>query len=233
MVEEMVMIDHLIADMHAGKYRPNDKLPSENELADHYRVPRMTARKVYNRLQELGYVYSRQGMGSYVKDRLQQIPLVLSGNVSFSKKMKELGYDYQSRNIFCEQVEFDPKIADALGVDEHVRMFKIGRLRFVDQQPIALHTSYVAEAVFADIEREGRHITSMHDFYRSKGYADLQSAKSVLSVTVPAKYERELLECAGLIPLLVLESRCRDRSSGKVLEFTRTLYRSDCFTYVL
>lgn len=116
MVEDMEMIDHLIADIHAGKYKTNDKLPSENELADQYKVPRITARKVYNRLQELGYVFSKQGMGSYVKDRLQQIPLVLTRNASFSKKMIELGYNYESRNIFCEEVAHSTKFAQSLGV---------------------------------------------------------------------------------------------------------------------
>ncbi|QRG69068.1 GntR family transcriptional regulator [Brevibacillus choshinensis] len=233
MIEEMEMIDHLIADIHAGKYKANDKLPSENELADLYKVPRMTARKAYNRLQELGYVFSRQGMGSYVKGRLQQIPLVLTGNSSFSKKMIELGYNYESRNIYCEEVEDRAMFTQKLDIDEDDRVFKIGRLRLVDQQPIALHTSFVAESVFPDIRTEGGRITSMYDFYQAKGYKELKYEKTVLSVMVPTKYERELLECTGLIPLLVLESGCRDLASGELLECTRTLYRSDCFTYVL
>ncbi|MFJ9500558.1 GntR family transcriptional regulator [Brevibacillus centrosporus] len=233
MVEEMEMIDHLIAEIHAGKYKASDKLPSENELADQYKVPRMTARKVYNRLQELGYVYSRQGMGSYVKDRLQQIPLVLTGNTSFSKKMIELGYNYESRNIYCEEVEDRSMFTQTLGVDEKDSVFKIGRLRLVDHKPIALHTSFVAESVFPDIRMEGSRITSMYDFYQERGFTERTYEKTILSVMVPTKYERELLECTGLVPLLVLESGCRDLVSGKMLECTRTLYRSDCFTYVL
>ncbi|WP_289142862.1 GntR family transcriptional regulator [uncultured Brevibacillus sp.] len=233
MIAEMEIIDQFIAEINAGKYKPNDKLPSENDLADLYKVPRMKVRRAYTRLQELGYVFSKQGMGSYVKDRRQQIPLVLSGNESFSRKMLDMGYDYQSKNIFCEEIEYCQKIFQALGVDESDRVFKIGRLRVVDQRAIALHTSYVAQSVFNDIEQAGNTITSMFDYYHGKGYSEFESGQTILSVIVPTRYERELLECSGLIPLLVLESGCKDKKTGTVLEYTEIRYRSDSFTYLI
>ncbi len=233
MTEELAMVDKLIEEIHTGTYKPNDKLPSENVLADMYKVPRITARKAYNRLQELGYIFSRQGMGSYVKDRRQQIPLVLSGNVSFSQKMIEQGYDYKSKNICCEPIDYCEKIFQALDAAAHERVFKIGRLRIVDRQAIALHISYVPESVFADIATEGSEITSMWAYYQTKGYHEIHSKQSILSVNVPTRYERELLDCTGMIPLLSVESVCTDKDSGTVLEYTKILYRSDCFTYVI
>jgi GntR family transcriptional regulator len=233
MSEEMNIMDHLIADIQAGKYDPDDKLPSENELADLFRVPRMTARKAYERLQELGYIYSKQGKGSFVKDRHQRIPLVLSGNESFSKKMIELGYNYQAKNIFCEPIEYNNKIYQALGVDEQDRVFKVGILRIIDGEPIALHASYVAETMFSDIEKTGREITSMFEFYKGRGLTEFHSKQTLLSVMYPSKYERELLSCSSLIPLLVLESERIEQTTGRTLEYSKILYRGDFFTYVL
>nr|WP_028611518.1 GntR family transcriptional regulator [Paenibacillus harenae] len=233
MSEVQEIVDKFIFDIRSGVYEPDDKLPSENEMADLFKVPRMTARKAYTTLQELGYIYSRQGKGSYVKNRRQQIPLVLSGTISFSKKMNELGYSYQSRNIFCEQIPYNKQIYQALEIGEQTRVYRIGRLRLVDQRPIAFHISYVAESLFGDIAEEGRRITSMFDYYKSKGFTELESKKTVLSVAFPSKDERELLECSSLIPLLMLESGCMDRKTGNVLELTKTLYRSDYFTYVI
>ncbi|CAM4233495.1 GntR family transcriptional regulator [Paenibacillus alkaliterrae] len=227
------IVDKFIFDIRAGIYEPDDKLPSENELADLFKVPRMTARKAYATLQELGYIYSKQGKGSYVKNRRQQIPLVLSGNMSFSKKMTEFGYNYQSRNIFCEKVPYNKKIYQELEVGEETWVYRIGRLRLIEQRPIALHTSYVAVSSFGDIAEAGRHITSMFDYYNSKGYTELESKTTELSVAFPSKNERELLECSSLVPLLMLESGCVDKRTGKILEHTKTLYRSDYFTYVI
>jgi GntR family transcriptional regulator len=233
LTEEMRVVDQLVADIHSSKYKPDDKLPSENELADRFRVPRIKIRKAYERLQELGYIYSQQGRGSFVKDRRNQIPLVLSGDVSFSKKMEELGYHFQSKNLFCEEIEYNEKIYQFLGVSEEEKVFRIGRLRLVDQMPIALHISYVAQSVFRDIESTGKEITSMFQYYNLKGFTDFLSSPSILSVSFPTKEEREILDCSSLVPLLALESGCMDKETGIVLEHSKILYRSDCFTYVI
>ncbi|MBP1967524.1 GntR family transcriptional regulator [Paenibacillus aceris] len=233
MSEEMDIMDHLIAMIQSGKYEPEDKLPSENEIADWFKVPRITARKAYERLQELGYIYSKQGKGSFVQDRNLRIPLVLSANKSFSQKMLELGYDYESKNIFCEPIEFNHKIYESLGIDEADRAYKIGRLRIIDGRPIAMHISYVSESVFPNIEREGKEITSMFKYYLNHGYRHIQSSETTLRLTHPSKYERELLACSSLIPLLVLESECKDSETGRILEYSKTMYRGDMFTYVI
>ncbi|MDF2837674.1 MAG: GntR family transcriptional regulator, partial [Paenibacillus sp.] len=217
----------------SGKYEPDDKLPSENELADRFKVPRITARKTYERLQELGYIYSRQGKGSFVQDRNLRIPIVLTANKSFSEKMIELGYEYESRNICCEPIEFNNKIYQSLGAGESDRVFKIGRLRIINGQPIALHLSYVKETMFPDIADTGRGVTSTFEYYKSFGYHHYDSRQTTLRLTYPSKYKRELLACSSLIPLLVLESECTDGDSGQPLEYCKIMYRGDKFTYVI
>jgi GntR family transcriptional regulator len=233
MSNEMEIVDKLVSLIVSGKYNAHDKLPSENEIADQYKVPRITARKAYERLEELGYLYKKQGKGSYVKDRYQQIELVLSGDVSFSQKMMEKGYDFQSTTIFCKEIKYNKKICDNLETDKEDRVFKVGILRYIDQQPIALHISYVAKSVFNDIEAEGMAITSMFKYYNSKGYTEFRSKPSILSVSFPTKSQRKLLNCTYLIPLLLLESGCIDKKTGTVLEYKKILYRSDCFSYVI
>lgn len=233
MSNEMEIVNKLVPQIVSGKYKAHAKLPSENEMADQYRVPRITARKAYERLEELGYIYKKQGKGSYVKDRSKQVELVLSGNVSFSQKMLENGYNYHSKTIFCREINYYKKIYDYLETDEGDRIFKVGRLRYIDQQPIALHISYVAKSVFRDIDTLGMDITSMFKYYNSKGYTELSSKPSILSVSFPTEAQMEVLNCRYLIPLLVLESGCTDKKTGTVLEYLKIFYRSDCFSYVI
>lgn len=233
MPEETLLMDEIIKDIHEGKYGPNEKLPSEYELADKHKVPRMVVRKAYEKLQQMGYVYSKQGKGSYAKDRKKQIPLLLSGDVSFSEKMKELFDDFKSINAGCEAIRYQDEIFEFLGAERDERVYKVSRLRVAEGRPIALHTSFIAESQFPDISEAGHEITSIYAYYRSKGYQEFSSRPSVLNIIFPSEYERNLLECPSLIPLLMLESGCYDKSTGKVLEFTRSLYRGDCFKYVI
>ncbi|WP_257349647.1 GntR family transcriptional regulator [Pseudalkalibacillus decolorationis] len=233
MSEVTMLVDQILLHINKGKFAANQKLPSEHELADQFRVPRMIVRKAYERLQELGYIYSMQGKGSFVKDRKKQIPLVFSKDVSFSEKMRELYSDYYSENVGCEPIPYHTEIYPSLSTDKDEQVYKIRRLRFLGKLPIALHTSYISESLFQDIGELGNTITSMFEYYRSKGYTDVYSEKSILSVIFPTEFEREILQCSSLVPLLLLESRCLDRETGTVLEVSKIRYRSDCFTYII
>ncbi|MGE8078894.1 GntR family transcriptional regulator [Peribacillus loiseleuriae] len=233
MTEKVILVDHLISEIKKGTFQSNKKLPSEHVLADQFKVPRMVVRKAYEQLQDLGYIYSRQGKGSYVQDSKKQIPLILSGDVSFTEKMKELHFPFQTMTIFCEEIPFDEKIFQNLNVGSDEKVFKIGRLRLIDELPIALHTSFVAHSIFPEIEKDGPDITSMFLYYKQRGFVEFGANSSTLNVIFPTPTEREILQCSNLVPLLQVESECVDKNSGQVLEHTVIIYRSDYFTYVI
>lgn len=233
MSEKTLLVDRLISEIREGKFKPNDKLPSENELADLYQVPRIVIRKAYERLQELGYIFSKQGKGSYVQNQKLQIPLILTGDVSFSEKMKELKYEFRTVNLSCEKIPYNSSIYHTLRVNREDAVYRISRLRIVEDCPIAVHTSYLSQSLFEHIERDGKEITSIFHYYRQQGYTDFQPTSSQLSVVFPSKVERDLLKCPSLVPLLLLESGCSDKKTGKVLEYSKIMYRSDCFTYLI
>ncbi|MGH4118199.1 GntR family transcriptional regulator [Clostridium sp.] len=230
---ETDIFDELMQDISEGKYKVNDKLPSENEIADINHVPRIVARKVYEQLEELGYIYTKRGKGRYLKPRYYEIELVLFGKESFSEKMKAKGYELITKNIIFEQINYDEKIYNRLGVTVDADVFKIARLRIVEGEPVAIHTSFVAKSVFNDIDKCGKHIVSMFEYYGQHGYNSFKSSISVLSVSIASIEERKHLECSKLIPLIILETDCIDEYSKVVLEYSKISYRGDRFKYNL
>lgn len=50
-----------------GEWRPGDKIPSENELADKFNVSRITVRQALQKLGALELIETRRGEGSFVK----------------------------------------------------------------------------------------------------------------------------------------------------------------------
>ena len=134
---ESIIIDDIIQDIVLGKYKANDQFPSENELADHYQVPRIKVRNAYLKLEDMGYIYSQQGKGRFLKPKLRQIELHLAGSSSFSEKMKDAGYELETKNLGCEKIAYDPKIYAKLQVKQEDEVFKISRLRIIDGQPIS------------------------------------------------------------------------------------------------
>lgn len=57
----------LFSRIAAGEYVQNQRLPSENELAQMFNVSRPIVRAALDRLRSDGLVYSRQGSGSYIR----------------------------------------------------------------------------------------------------------------------------------------------------------------------
>jgi len=230
---ENLIIDKFILEINEDKYKVHEKLLSENELAYLYKVPRITVRKAYEKLEEMGYIYSVQGKGRYLKGKQQYIELHLSGDKSFSQKMIDTGRDLVTKNIIFEKIEYDKKIYEELKINKDDEVYKIGRLRIIDKKPSAIHISYLAKSVFKDIAENGRSIESIFSFYELNGYFEFTSCKSIISISFPTAFEREILGCPGLVPLLILETNCIDNKSKKVLEYTKIIYRGDTFKYII
>ena len=80
-------------------------MPSENEMAIRFSVPRTEIRRAYERLKELGYIYSVRGCGSFYAGKTERIRLVLTDTSSFSEKMKKLNVDYRTVNLGAVKLE--------------------------------------------------------------------------------------------------------------------------------
>lgn len=226
-------MDNLLLDIRENKYKFDEKLPSDNELAEKYNVPRIKVRNIYKKLEQMGYIYSLQGRGRFLKERVSSIELILSGNESFSKKLKRSGVNLDTINICAERVPYNKGIWSELHASKNTPVYKIGRLRCVNKEPLAIHFSYVSQELFNDISAEGREITSMFDYYNKKGFKNYGTGRSILEVLYPTSIERKLLNCGELVPLIKLKSNCKDRDSDLILEYTEIIYRGDKFTYKL
>lgn len=231
-IEEEI-VDELLENISNGVYLENDKLPSDYQLADYYGIPRIKVRKAYEKLEEMGYIYSRQGKGRYVRERSKTLELVLNGDESFSEKMIKYGYNYESVNLYSIKIEYNEEIYKKLNASINEEVYKIARLRMVDKEPIAIHISYVRKEIFKNIDKEGKNIISLFTFYRDNGFSSFTSGKTVISVVYPRKTEREILKCKFLNPLLKIEVNCIKEDSDTILDYSEILYRMDKFKMII
>ncbi|AQU80787.1 GntR family transcriptional regulator [Planococcus sp. S3-L1] len=229
--KETQILDELMEKITLKKFVAGEKLPSENELANWYGVPRMTVRAALTKLEERGFIFSKQGKGRFLKEKSTLIKLHLTGKVSFTEKMQQAGYDLKTRLIRCEEAPYEEKIYNLLECESTDKVYKVSRIRIIGGQPIAIHHSFVSEKIFSEIATEGPHIRSMFAYYRQHGYSEFVDSNTLLSISFPTSAEQQLLLCKSMVPLLLVENDCIDEKTGKVLEHTKILYRSDKFTY--
>jgi len=97
----MSQIRTLILD---GKFHPGDKLPSERELATKLNVARSSVREALRALELLGYLESRQGEGTFIKNR-SSAEMIESMAYFILKEKDALDDMFEVREIMeCETV---------------------------------------------------------------------------------------------------------------------------------
>ena len=67
------LMEEMKSDILAGRIRPGEKLPSENELSSRYGISRHTVRKALGILVGEGYVEAFQGKGTFCANVLREI----------------------------------------------------------------------------------------------------------------------------------------------------------------
>ncbi|MGF6722208.1 DNA-binding transcriptional MocR family regulator [Paraburkholderia sp. GAS41] len=76
------LVDHLAAEIRAGRLRPGTRLPTHRQLAAREGVALVTATRVYAELQAMGLVSGETGRGTFVKEPLlpaEGVDLLASG----------------------------------------------------------------------------------------------------------------------------------------------------------
>jgi GntR family transcriptional regulator len=223
--------ENLREEIKSGKLQTHARLPSESELMTEYDVSRMTVRKALSRLEYEGLVYRQPGRGTFVAK--QKIEQAISPMIGFNEKMKREGHQTRTKLLDSSIMDvegFEP-CCRALGLSAGAKVFRIQRLRYVDDEPAVIQTNYVPLELFPGIQYVDlqRSLTKvLQEIYgvEIKGY------NSELQPTIPTEEEQKLLNLTKAIPLLSIESVSYDQRQ-RPIRFSKGLYRGDRFKFVV
>lgn len=136
-----VAIATTLRDQIVGEQlNPHTLLPSERELSETHGVSRMTARQALSLLESEGLVYRRPPRGTFVAE-----PRVLFRIGSFTDEIVRIGRTPAAQLIWAERREPNAAASAAFEADPG-DVHALNRLRFADDEPIALETTYFPAA---------------------------------------------------------------------------------------
>src|ERR1035441_3477946 len=117
----------LKAEIEIGRWRPDERLPSEQELGERFQVSKITVRQALTELAQSGYIRREQGRGTFVARRkFDEGPRELT---SFTEEMKRHALVATSRVLGQTVVEAEARVADALRLAAPEPVFVLKRLR--------------------------------------------------------------------------------------------------------
>lgn len=219
-------IEKAIRDRHLAV---GSQLPPERDVAQMSDVSRVTIRKAVGRLVELGLIEQQQGSGSFVSDfptepRLEQS---LSNLTSFTEYMERRGLKSTSQILMCGLYPPTPDEMVALGIRADEISARIRRLRSADGAPLAVESSMLPLDILPD---PGVVETSLYQVLRARNCAPVRAIQRIAAANLSSRD-------AGLLHLPVGTAVLQiDRTgylpSGRPIEFTRGIYRSDVYDFV-
>lgn len=125
-----------------GTYEVGIIIPKEDDLAKKYNVSRPTIRQATQALVNEGQLERRQRRGTIVKHRKirQDFAHLLS---SYNTEMSKKHIHHKTTVLNFSQEKATTEISNALAIDEDDDVYKLVRLRYANEEPNVLVTTYL------------------------------------------------------------------------------------------
>jgi GntR family transcriptional regulator len=210
-----------------GLIAPGDALPSERDIAMKADISRVTVRKAVQELVKGGILVQRHGSGTFVAPRMERVEQSLSRLTSFTEDMARRGMS--GRSTWLERGIFTPSPDEmmVLGLSAKELVARISRLRIANDMPLAIERAALSASVLPDPLAV---TTSLYAALEEKGKRPVRAVQRI-SATNLGEADAKLLDVPAGAAGLHIE-RISYLAGGKVVEFTRSVYRGDAYDFV-
>lgn len=213
--------------IRTGALRAGDALPAERDIAADLRVSRVTVRRALREMAAEGRLVQRHGSGTFVAANIDRLEQSLSDLTSFSEDAARRNMTLVSR--WLDSGVYNPSSQEAviLGLGLGEKVTRIARLRIANGNPLAIERAAIASSVLPDPGAVG---TSLYAKLEENGARPVRALQRIAAVNLTAEDAALLEVCEGLACLRI--ERTSYLSSGRIVEFTRSIYRGDAYDFL-
>ncbi len=208
-----------------GDYEIGQTFLPEHVIESTFYVSRTTVREAISDLVSSGYLTRQRGKGTFVTRNNEAFEA--SKLTSFSEDMAQRGHQASSEVITLQRVETPTRLDQHFPNNDSV--WEIFRLRFADDEPIALQRSFVpsSDHVF---ERHELKQGSLYQLIALHYGLQATSADEVITATNATPSQADLLRIDRGAPLLHVE-RITFAQQGQIIEYVEIDYRADRYSF--
>lgn len=188
-------------------------------------VSRTVVRQALGDLASEGLITRSRGRGTFVAEPKIEESLVqkLTG---FYEDMVERGYQPETEVLEQTVIPASQKVADFLHIGEGTPVFKLGRKRSIQGEPILLVTTYISHSLCNGLEDEDFEDTSLYQILEEEYGLVIAYGRRTVEAVPANRYEADLLEVKKGAPLVLLDS-ISFLDDGTPLEYYHAVHRGD------
>lgn len=193
-------------------------------MSDEYGVSRVTLRRAIEDLILDGRIERRARSGNFVRRPVISSEMRLK---SFTEEIRERGQQPSNQIIQLKRIKANKTVAKALRIVEGDEVYVLDRVRFADNQPVALESLRIACSV-APVLTEEDVAVSLYDALLEKYGIRISNARASISATKPSAKEAKLLHIDDQTPCLLIKMLDMDQYGNPVM-LAECTYRSDLY----
>ena len=227
--------DHLylkLSDMLAeqimdGTLPEGSLLPSERELCQIHSISRTTVRQALQDLSQKGYSRAIHGKGTVVVR--PQIRQELRSIYSFDEDMRRLGKHPETQIMDFVKIVPTGNIAAMMQLPLGESVYRIMRLRLVDNEPMLLETNYLPCDRFPEFTRQMLENQSLYRVLTSKYGLNMDVAEETFEPILLRPMEAQMLHIGqGALGMLVERI---SYEGGRVVEISKSVSPASKFKH--
>jgi len=219
------LYEDLVRRLDEGAFE--SEFPGEYQLAEEYQVSRHTVREALRRLRQAGVLDSARGRRTAVRRTRIQQPL--GALYSLFSEVQARGMRQRSE-VLDRGLRTDPAVASRLGLDPAVEFVYLERLRFADDEPLALDRTWLLASLARPLLDADLTATGVYDELSRRSGVRITGGQERIHAVTPTAAQRSLLRLPRAVALLAIE-RIGTTGAGPI-EWRETLVRGDRFSVV-
>ena len=222
LMENKKMINN--KELQEGHY-----LMSERDICKIQNISRMTVNKAIISLVNDGILERRQGKGTFVSYKKQN--LTYAKMQGFTEIAKNKNLNVKNKILKFELKTPSNKVKEYLQLeDTDSLVFQIERIRFIDDEPTILEKIYIPEYMCPALSEDLVSNNSIYKLYREKYLHKTQIAKQVINPIILNKSQSKTLNVDSNTLALKID-RVVFTDKDEVLEYTSSLFITDKHQY--
>ncbi len=225
LTEQLVNI--IKEDIEKGLY-DNNMLPREIDYQKKYNISRITVRAAMSELQNAGYIERIKGKGTFVKNKKISEPLLKIE--SFTEEMENRGLITDTKDASILIIGADKKCSEILNIPINTPVYKLTRVRLINDIPIAFFTTYLKSDYTLTLD-SNIYNNSLYSYLANEHNISIERVKQYISVDLAKKEMIEKLKCKKDEPILVLKRIGFIDDSENPYEYTIAQYIGSKYEY--
>jgi len=218
----------LLNQIENGVYETDEKLPSENELANKFDVSRVTIRRALQSLESESIIYRCQGLGSFVSDERAAHDLIKL--TDFNEDMAKAGLKPSSVVQKFETVDAPKWLLNLLNIDKGSKVLQIDRLRLGDGEPIAFDSTWLPILYGQLLDKNELTKSTIYNLLEENYDIPVIRGRYKLSAEIADKHLANALNIEQNSPLFVID-RLSYTIGEKPFYYQKRYYRNDKVVY--